>query len=372
MEIITFFNHKGGVAKTTNAFHLGWKLAEGGARVLLVDADSQCNLTGLAMGLTPPDVEDDSSDDEVGLASGAPGEFVEFQKKTVKFWEEVKDENIYSALAPVFNSEPVPLRPVECRRVSGNENLFLLPGSLDFASFESDLALAHSLQGSLGSQRNLPGAIYALLTRTGEALGADYLIVDVSPSLGAINQNIVAISDQVIIPCSPDYFSQMALSSLKSILPSWKAAALELSHRPQIQAATYPFPEPKFKFGGIVISRYVIYKKKPARAFRAWIDNVIAECRDELVPALGAAGLLFAEENYRDAGMLPDYTLAQVREFNSLRPKSQLYGVPTFALTKEQIGLKGRSLDNSLDQVEESNQVFSEFARKVQSLTGIA
>jgi len=46
---IVFFNHKGGVSKTTTTFHLGWKLAQRGSRVLLVDADPQCNLTGLIM-----------------------------------------------------------------------------------------------------------------------------------------------------------------------------------------------------------------------------------------------------------------------------------------------------------------------------------
>jgi chromosome partitioning protein len=42
---IVFFNHKGGVSKTTTTYNLGWKIAEKGKRVLLVDADPQCNLT---------------------------------------------------------------------------------------------------------------------------------------------------------------------------------------------------------------------------------------------------------------------------------------------------------------------------------------
>ncbi|WP_208619508.1 ParA family protein [Xanthomonas hortorum] len=35
MKIISFFNHKGGVSKTTSTFHVGWKLAELGYKVLL-------------------------------------------------------------------------------------------------------------------------------------------------------------------------------------------------------------------------------------------------------------------------------------------------------------------------------------------------
>ena len=373
MKIITFFNHKGGVAKTTNAFHLGWKLAERGSRVVLVDADSQCNLTGIAMGinygLTIPPMEDE--DYELSSDSSAAGfdeAYEHEQREAVEFWEAIKEDNIFSALAPAFNSEPRPLEPVDCQQVEGNENLYLLPGSLEFASYESDLALAQSLQGALGSQRNIPGAINALLRRTGEKLNADYMIVDVSPSLGAINQNIVSVSDQVIIPCSPDYFSQMALQSLASILPAWKSEAEEMAGRPALQNATYPFPRPDFKFGGLVIARYNIYKGKPASAFATWIDNVSRECCENLVPALQEAGLTLPQDKYEGAGIEGNYVLASVREFNSLRPKSQLHGVPTYALTQEQIGLKGKSLKNSLDQVAESKRVYEEFADRVISL----
>lgn len=47
---ISLFNHKGGVSKTTTAFNLGWMLAKKGKRVLLVDCDPQCNLTGMFLG----------------------------------------------------------------------------------------------------------------------------------------------------------------------------------------------------------------------------------------------------------------------------------------------------------------------------------
>jgi hypothetical protein len=45
-KVIALFNHKGGVGKTTSTLSLGWKLAETGKRVLLIDADPQCSLTG--------------------------------------------------------------------------------------------------------------------------------------------------------------------------------------------------------------------------------------------------------------------------------------------------------------------------------------
>ncbi len=49
-KTLCLFNHKGGVSKTTTSFNLGWSLAEANKKVLLVDLDSQCNLTGLVLG----------------------------------------------------------------------------------------------------------------------------------------------------------------------------------------------------------------------------------------------------------------------------------------------------------------------------------
>nr|WP_072927363.1 ParA family protein [Microcystis aeruginosa] len=49
VQKIAFFNPKGGVSKTTTTFNLGWMLAEKGKRVIIVDTDPQCNLTGMAL-----------------------------------------------------------------------------------------------------------------------------------------------------------------------------------------------------------------------------------------------------------------------------------------------------------------------------------
>src|ERR1700724_3750368 len=45
MDIVALFNNKGGVGKTTLAFHIAHILAEMGHKTLLMDLDPQCNLT---------------------------------------------------------------------------------------------------------------------------------------------------------------------------------------------------------------------------------------------------------------------------------------------------------------------------------------
>jgi chromosome partitioning protein len=45
MKVLTFFNHAGGVSKTSGVRDVGYTLAELGFRVLLIDADPQASLT---------------------------------------------------------------------------------------------------------------------------------------------------------------------------------------------------------------------------------------------------------------------------------------------------------------------------------------
>jgi Mrp family chromosome partitioning ATPase len=104
-KVICLFNHKGGVSKTTTAFNLGWMLARKKKRVLLVDCDPQCNLTGMVLGLE--DLE--TADSIQGTKNGKP-------------------LNIKEGLAPAFESRPSPIQPVECLSIPKNKNLFLMPG----------------------------------------------------------------------------------------------------------------------------------------------------------------------------------------------------------------------------------------------------
>ena len=55
MKVISLFNNKGGVGKTTLAFHLSWILSEMGKKVLMIDLDPQCNLT--ICGISENDLE---------------------------------------------------------------------------------------------------------------------------------------------------------------------------------------------------------------------------------------------------------------------------------------------------------------------------
>ena len=97
--------------------------------------------------------------------------------------------------------------------VEGNPNLFLLPGHIGLAEYETTLGIAQELSGSLLALRNMPGAIRYLLDATANKYDAEYIFVDMSPSLGPMNQNLMMTSDYFVVPLHPDYFSSMALTS---------------------------------------------------------------------------------------------------------------------------------------------------------------
>lgn len=193
---IALFNHKGGVSKTTTTFNLGWMLASKGKRVIMVDADPQCNLTGLVLGY--------KGFDELG-----------------QFYKKSPDANIHSGLSPAFESRPVPIGTVECIEVKGRSGLLLLPGSIRLSEYEVTLGIAQELSGSIQTLQNLPGSFSYLFDKTAEAYNADIVLLDLNPSLSSINQNLLLTSDYFLIPTSPDYFSVMAIDSLATVLPKW-------------------------------------------------------------------------------------------------------------------------------------------------------
>lgn len=375
VQLISMFNHKGGVSKTTTVFNLAWTLAQTGKTVIMVDADPQCNLTGVTLGLNPvwPSEALKADPEEIDAPSKV---FAESQKRSEEFWRKLEPATLYAALKPAFESEPKLLEAVKCTKVENCPRLFLLPGSLRLGEYDVTLSIASELSSSLLSFKNVPGAIYYLLQKTAEEMQADYVIIDMNPSLGALNQNIVCISDFLIVPTAPDYFSLMALRSLAQILPRWSAWAARASQNEILRNATYSFPEPRLKLLGTVIQRYRLYKSPtednpygtPTGPFQEWIQRIEDEVSTGFVPALTTAGLMLPEDVYQRAGIPNSMVLAKIQEFNSLLPKSQEHMVPVFELTDAQLGQAGVVLEGSHRQISSLRTIFDDFAHRVTSI----
>ncbi|MEG3930190.1 MULTISPECIES: AAA family ATPase [unclassified Microcoleus] len=342
VQKIALFNHKGGVSKTTTTFNLGWMLATKGKKVILVDADPQCNLTGMVLG------------------SSTKEELEEVYKK---------EQNIKSGLAPAFESRPKLIEAVDCLPVEACEGLFLLPGHVGFAEYEVTLGIAQELSGSIQALQNLPGSISYLLQKTADKFEADYILIDMSPSLSSINQNLLMTSDFFILPTSPDFFSVMAIDSLATILPKWYAWAQKASEMRILQDAAYPFPKVTPRFLGTVVQNYRIIRQEPAAAFQKWINAIEEAVSTRLVPSLQINNMLLNNQMYNSQGIGSDFCLAKISDFNSLIAKSQEHQTPVFALTSEQIEQSGIVLTDALKAQKPFREAFSKLADRVIGLT---
>lgn len=346
-KIISLFNHKGGVSKTTTAFNLGWMLARKGKRVLLVDCDPQCNLTGMILGFA----HQESASSIEGTRGGEP-------------------LNIRDALAPAFESRPSLIKPVKCVAVPGNDHLFLLPGHIGLAEYEVTLGIAQELSGSLVTLRNLPGSMRYVIEKTAAKYKIDLVLVDMSPSLGPLNQNLLTTGDFFIIPMHPDFFSIMAINSLASVIPKWKAWSEAAKKMPVLKDAEYAFPNASPKFLGYVIQKYRPRGgSAPSKAFQQWITQVERDIAATLLPVLKESGMMLPDKAYKAAGFDPKEPLLQMPDFNALIARSQQYQVPIFELSDSQLGPAGIVLERTKDSMGRFKELFSDAANKVNQLT---
>lgn len=344
-QVIAVFNNKGGVSKTTTTFNLSWKLAQMGKRVVIVDADPQCNLTGMVLE-SVPNMDLDS------------------------FYVEFPERNIKAALDPAFSSRPVSIKAVECVEVAGLEGLYLIPGHVSFAEDEVSLGMAQQLSDTLQNFRNLPGSFAHLFQSTADRYQADYVILDLSPGLGAINQNLVATADFVLLPASPDVFSVMALQSLAKVLPKWKGWADRAAAMDSLKDADYPFTAAGVKLLGIVLQRYRIRNGEPSAAFEKYFRQIDGVVSSDFAPALTSANMLFSEEEYKLAGIDGNLRIAEISDFNSLIAFSQNAGKPIFALTQNDVSQVGSVWENSREAIERFDGIFTELAERTLQLTG--
>jgi len=163
MHIIAVANEKGGVAKTTTVISLGGALVDAGHEVLLVDLDSQANMT-LGLGMAP-----------------------------AKQRRSIADVLLSSASI------------LSVSRETGIPGLDLVPSSTGMGLAERFLPVRNDYEFLLKN------ALEVLTTY-------DYVLLDCPPSLGAVTLNALTAADRVITPTQPEYFSAYGLRSVMALI----------------------------------------------------------------------------------------------------------------------------------------------------------
>lgn len=344
-KTLCLFNHKGGVSKTTTTFNLGWVLADMGEKVLIVDLDSQCNLTGLVMGYNAID------DDHMA------GFYESRAYLTMR--------PIVSALIDGLSPEQFVAQDKGSVVGTAHENLFLLPGHLDISDLDSQISVALKIAPGIPATRNIPASLPKTLQLISDKVGADYTLYDLSPNVGGLNEAILMSSDYFIVPTSPDYFCLQAVSSLEKTIPKWHDEIERFKKVNRFDDRTYPIKN-KPQFLGTIQQRYRPRHDKPGKSFQNWIDTIREAINDKLVPALNKINCVAPRESVEGAlsgSDLSPYDLAHISDFNSLIAISQQLSKPIFALSDTEIHDTGKVFGYAESTMQESRNKFSEVFR---------
>lgn len=337
-KVIALFNNKGGVSKTTTTYNLGWMLALMGKRTLIVDSDPQCNLTGLCI----------NSSKEAKLEK-----LYQSDVSTIK-----------SALDPVLGGDAIEsLKAAECFCFSENENLFLLPGHIQFSEFDTTYNIAETMTGSINMFRNVPGTFRKMIEMTAAKYDIEYVLIDMSPSISATNANIFMQSDYFIIPCAPDYFCYMAVEALTSIFPRWCSTYRKMAENDVFQKANYKMKISPPLFLGTIQQRYRPRNGGPVKAFAEWIKDINELVISKLVPILNKYDMCLEVSKY-DLCEEP-YNIINIADFNSLIAQSQENNTPVFLLTQEQVKQTGITWINMKKNRDDFYETFQQLATRI-------
>lgn len=349
---VLLFNHKGGVGKTTSAYNIGWKLTQQGYRVLLVDGDSQVNLTARSLGERFEEYYSEKSD--------------------------TKNNNIYDAVRPVFEGRPQPIEAFDCPTAENNDNLFVLPGHPDLSALEGQISLAQETRGTLSVTRNLPGSIHKLIALIEDKHSIDYSIIDINPGLGALNQNFFMICDAFIVPTNPDPFSLMSLKTLGLEIEKW--VGWKEKFGAAFYDATYPLPEGWAKFVGALHSRFNRHKSKAAGRYHERLTQIDDRIENEFVPRLEAANCLFSRAAYDEASKIPlpeaaadpdklrPYALARIPDFAQASHIASEIGKPVYSITDEDLkeqDLRGNVKTSIQTNIKTFDEIFNAVCAKL-------
>lgn len=171
-KYIAIANQKGGVGKTTTAMNLGIALKLQGKRVLLIDFDSQANLS----------------------------EYLNFEN------EQEEKITISNLMLSVITNEKIDIQ--ECIYHDNINDIDYIPSDLNLATVENYLSNAMLRETVLKRA----------LSKNEVIKNYEYVIIDCPPTLAVLLINVLGIADNVIIPVQTHKFAWNGLNKLKDII----------------------------------------------------------------------------------------------------------------------------------------------------------
>ena len=295
VPVLTFFNHKSGVGKTSLVYHLAWMLSDIGYQVLACDLDPQANLTSM---------------------------FINEERLEVLWPDNGQRKTIYSALEPLLNGTGEVEKPY-LERIA--QKLSLIVGDLMLSATEDALSSQwlECLEQCPRAFRVI-SALWRILQSGAVDNQTDIVLVDVGPNLGALNRAVLVATDYVIVPLGADMPSLQGLRNLGAALQAWRAGWKERYDRNPIPDLS--MPDGLIQPIGYTVQQHGFRLVRPIQPYDKWVNRMPMEYARNLLDDNEGP---YAETPEQDQA----HALATVRHYRSLMPMAQEARKPIFHLT---------------------------------------
>lgn len=333
-SVLTFFNNKGGVGKTSLVYHLAWSFASLDKRVVIVDLDPQANLTAAFLD----------------------------EDKIEKIWNQPSlGSTIFQCVKPLMDVGDI-AQPV-LQTIANN--LYLLPGDVSLSSFED--ALSEQWPNSMGDNNlyrpmRILSSFWQVMQKAAADVKADIILVDIGPNLGAINRSVLIATDYVAIPLGADLFSLQGLKNLGPTLKSWRNLWRKRLHNwhDSENITDYPsfdLPEGNMEAIGYLCQQHSVRLDRPVKAYDKWVQRI---------PTVYRESVLGQESGGESVSQSSDpYCLATIKHYRSLIPMAQEHRKPMFNLTPAD-GAIGTHANAVADAKRDFQSLAKEIARKIE------
>ena len=331
-KIVTFYMKKGGVGKTSTTLSVGHALARQGITTMMVDLDPQQDLTEMCYHAAASNANEGK--DVVDVQ-----DYLETQVSAGQTCLNLKDALRYllgeSRPQVPKNCNPnallVPYAfPVRAGDGTDVPNLFHLQGGSEFHEAEAKIHARMQRAAKLDEDViNIPGALFHAIWNAGKKCnsgeGADVILLDLPPTLGATTELSIMHSHYIIVPCENNHLSEKNLMSLPRHIKGWYAKygqvaptlrnglrdfsrGLQTFWEPN-RNATLPLPDIEPKYLGIILNKYEVGRKGTKRNNigepKETRETFEGRAQNEMASRMLAASFRVSEELKSSASPMP-------------------------------------------------------------------